>query len=175
MLRRSRRGLLIRLVHMKNPYYISKILGPDVRQISGLSGAALEGSQIAGLSVAGLTGLNPGQMATLSELAAGSYGQSALKEFQRYQQETLGLLNGGQAIRQIEQAMSQIHRQELEMASTIERQMKSLMPSYDHFSALAGFAEPSIPRYAQDLADQSARFQDLCANAFEGFEQDQQT
>lgn len=161
---------------MKNPYDISKILeGLDVRQISGLSGAAWEASQIAALSRAGLTGLDAGQMATFSELAAGSYAQSALKEFQRRRQETLDLVNGGQAIRQIEQVMSQIHRQDLEMARTIEGQLKSLMPSYDHFSALTGFANQSIPRYAQDLADQYARFRDFYANAFQGFDQVQQT
>lgn len=143
-------------------------------QIAGLSRAAWEASQIAARSGAGI-GLDAGQMATFSELARGSYAQSALKELRRCQQETLDLLNGGQAAWRIEQVMSQIHRQELEMARTIERQMKSLMPSYDHFSALAAFSDPSIPRYAQDLVDQSARFQDLYSNAFRAFDQVQQT
>jgi len=133
---------------MKNPYDISSVVGGmDAAKIAALSGV---GS------------------------VADSFGQFALEERQR-QQQAIDLFGGGQAARQMRQAVEEFNRQDLNVARMLEGQVKSwLMPSYDHLSHLAGIVDPSITRYAQELEDQSARYQDLYTNAFHGFDQVQQ-
>jgi hypothetical protein len=153
---------------MKNPYDLSGAMGElDKSRIAALSGGGWEANKVAALSA---VALDAGQMATLSDLASRSYGQFAFKEIQR-QQEAFERLHGGQLAWQMEQAIHKIHGQEMEMASIIERQMKSLIPSYEHLNTLTSITDPPAARYAQDLADQSARVQQFYAEAFGGFEQ----
>jgi len=128
---------------MKNPYDISSAMGGmDAAKIAALSGAGLAGE---------------------------SFGQLALKDIQRHQQ-AFDLLGGGQAARQIQLAIDDINRRELDIARMIEEQVKSwMMPSSDYLRALTAVTVPGFARHAQELADQSALHQRLYADAFGGF------
>lgn len=128
---------------MKNPYDISSAMGAmDAAKIAALCGANLAGD---------------------------SFAQQALKESQRLQQ-AFDFLAGGHAARQIQQAIDDINRRELDVARMIEGQVKSwMMPSRNFLGALTAVSAPGFARHAQELADQSTLHQRLYSDMFGGF------